>query len=163
MVSTPLFDRGTETYRRAVFFANHEAASRREPRITPEHLALGMLYEPSQELARAWPPGTATVEAAQAALRRAAARQSEPIDQDPRPLSAESMIVVRFANRCSTEAGDAYVGLEHLLQSLVTCPGTLLQWLGLRWSVRRSFRRLGLTEPVVETHLRTLRNPGMAR
>ena len=136
-----MFERFTESARRALFFARYEVSQRGGYVLDTEHLLLGVLREGSGIMPRLLALANAPV----AALRR---------DIDARPVSEEQVstsVEVPFsagAQRALQLAGEEadrllhnYIGTEHLLLGLLRCDGstaaTVLANRGLRLAAVR--------------------------
>jgi ATP-dependent Clp protease ATP-binding subunit ClpA len=140
-----------------VYFARHEALQREWRCIEPEHLALGMLYEDTPTLRRAWPPGITSLadvkRRIEASLPAGRAYQT-PIDIS---LSEDAKAVIRASAAASARLGHDEVGLEHLLLGLTTYERTLWSRLAGGFVLKTLLRGQGLDPGVIEAHARKMR------
>jgi len=114
-----MFERYTESARRALFFARFETSQLRERAITPEHLLLGVLREAKGSASQI--------------LRRAnlsydeVARQLESgkTDREPVPTSVEIPFssemhdVLHLTMEEADDLGHRYIGTEHLVLGIL--------------------------------------------
>ena len=110
-----MFERYTESARRALFFARFETSQLRERSITPEHLLLGILRETrgiaSQILRRA----SVSYE------RVAHQLEGNKVDREPVPTSVEIPFspemhdVLHLTTEEADDLGHNHIGTEHLL------------------------------------------------
>lgn len=109
----------TNSYRRCIFFARHEASAFSCNEISPEHLVLGLLrQEPSLVSASARHAMARTIEANESATRRT------PPDEDLR-LSRASIRAVIAANVFARNAGRNEVAPRDLIAGILRERDTL--------------------------------------
>jgi uncharacterized protein (TIGR02246 family) len=107
-----MFERYTETARRAILFARHEASQYGSPRIESEHLLLGLLREGKNQAPAAWELIRKEVES--------------HIIRGPRiptsvelPLSVECQHILKYATELAEQLGHQHVETTHLLLAIL--------------------------------------------
>jgi hypothetical protein len=115
------FSRFTDRAKRAVIAARQEAIKRRNDRVLPEHLILGMLHEREGLAARAIAALGVSPEAARAALGAAlpAAMPDEKPYPGHVPFDSRTMKVFELTLREALALGHNYIGTEHILLGLL--------------------------------------------
>jgi len=109
-----VFERYTESARRAVFFARYEASNYGSPYIETEHLLLGLLRE-HRGLAK-WFPGDTNVEPQiRAEIEKRITRGNRFSTSVEVPVSSECKQVLNLAMDASERLGHNQVEPEHLL------------------------------------------------
>ena len=121
-----MFERFTESARRAIFFARHNAASYGSPMIETEHLLLGLLRE---HPGKNWFPShsnVATVEPRiRAEIERRITRGKAIATSVEIPLSAECKRILVLASDASDRLGHRAVEAEHILIAILQLPGCM--------------------------------------
>lgn len=108
-----MFERYSESARRAVFFARYEASSYGNPFIGPEHLLLGILREEKDTFAK-WFPGQMNVEELRAEIEKRIKRD-EPISTTIEiPLTNESKKALNFAAAAAEKLRHAPIDTVHM-------------------------------------------------
>jgi ketosteroid isomerase-like protein len=114
-----MFERFTESARRALFFARYEVTVLGGRALEPEHLLLGVMRASEPLLANTF----ALTPAAQADLRTEIARRSTGLPKLPTeaeiPFSPAAKEVLDFAASEAHGLKHAYIGPEHLLLGLL--------------------------------------------
>ena len=115
------FSRFTDRARRAVIAARQEAIKRRNDRVLPEHLTLGLLHEQEGLAARAIAALGVSSEAARAALGAAmpAAMPEGKPSPGHIPFDSRTMKVMELTLREALALGHNYIGTEHILLGLL--------------------------------------------
>ena len=115
------FSRFTDRAKRAVIAARQEAIKRRDDRVLPEHLTLGMLHEQEGLAARAIAALGISPEAARAALSAAlpAAMPDSVPSSGHVPFDSRTMKVFELTLREALALGHNYIGTEHILLGLL--------------------------------------------
>ncbi|MDQ6949219.1 MAG: ATP-dependent Clp protease ATP-binding subunit, partial [Actinomycetota bacterium] len=112
------FSRFTEQARNVVMAAQNEARAAGNPKITPEHLALGLLSEPDSLAARAIVAQGGSL----GTLRRTVSTRLAPAgDQVPDliPYDAQARKALELSFREALRLGHNWVGTEHILLALL--------------------------------------------
>jgi ATP-dependent Clp protease ATP-binding subunit ClpA len=114
------FSRFTDRARRAVIAARQEAIKRRNDRVLPEHLVLGMLHEQEGLAARAIAALGVSPEEVRAAVGAAlpAAMPDDAISGHI-PFDSRTMKVYELTLREALALGHNYIGTEHILLGLL--------------------------------------------
>ena len=114
-----MFERYTESARRALFFARYEVSQQGAISIEPEHLLLGLtragtpLVTPILALSQISPDDLRSeIE------QRSTARERIPTSVEI-PFSSETKQVLLFAAEEADRLGHSYIGTEHLLLGLL--------------------------------------------
>jgi ATP-dependent Clp protease ATP-binding subunit ClpC len=131
-----VFERYTESARRALFFARYETSNFGSLQIEPEHLLLGLLRQASGLTQRLYADAGLTYKAAVAEIRKQhppAERVSTSVEI---PFSESGTAALHAAAREAEGLGHDYIGTEHLLLGLLYTQGTtakgLLESHGIR-------------------------------
>jgi Clp amino terminal domain, pathogenicity island component len=115
------FSRFTDRAKRAVIAARQEAIKRRDDRVLPEHLTIGLLREQDGLAARAIAALGVSPDAARAAL--GAALPAAMPDGKPSPghvpFDSRTMKVLELTLREALALGHNYIGTEHILLGLL--------------------------------------------
>ena len=114
------FSRFTDRAKRAVIAARQEAIKRRDDRVRPEHLTLGILHEQEGLAARAIAAIGVSPDAARAAID-AALPTVTPDRATPEhiPFDSRAMKVLELTLREALALGHNYIGTEHILLGLL--------------------------------------------
>lgn len=108
----------TERARRAVFFAQEEAARLGEFRVGPEHLLLGLLREPdsisSRVLDRLGVPLMRVCKEVEAQIPPGQGRGDQNMELSPRGKRS-----IELAHEEARQMNNNYIGMEHLLLGIV--------------------------------------------
>src|SRR5437870_4494883 len=155
---TEMFERYTETARRAIFFARYEASQFGAQSIEPEHLLLGVSREDKPLLIQILPDGEETLER----IRRSIEDHSPTKERVPTsvelPLAPETKRVLHYAHDESDHLKHRHIGTEHLLLGLMRAEDSvaarILFELGLRLDAMRDVaQRIKAPRPyVVQTN-----------
>jgi ATP-dependent Clp protease ATP-binding subunit ClpC len=144
-----MFERFTESARRALFFARYEASEFGSMSIETEHMLMGLIREASGVVASLLTPEV-TAAMKNDVRRRVAAREKVATSVEI-PFSEETKRVLQYAADEADGLKHAYIGSEHLLLGLLredgTIAGSILKDQGFRLpQVRADLMRL-LSEP----------------
>lgn len=113
-----MFERYTQTARRAVFFARYEASQLGSPYFETEHLLLGILREDGA-LALRFLGSSEVVDSIRKQIdARATTREKIPLHADI-PVTDESKRALSHADDESTRMNHRHIGTEHLLLGLL--------------------------------------------
>ena len=118
-----MFERYTESARRAVFFARYEASAFGSNAIKSEHLLLGLLRE--HTLARSLLGGSEAIQAVRKEIEsrtQIGPKVSTSVDL---PLSEECKQALELAAEEAGNLGDSHIRDGHLLLGLVLVEGSL--------------------------------------
>ena len=114
------FSRFTDRARRAVIAARQEAIRRRNDRVLPEHLVLGLLHEQEGLAARTVAALGVSPEAARAALGATLpAAMPDEVTPGHVPFDSRAMKVLELTLREALALGHNYIGTEHILLGLL--------------------------------------------
>ena len=114
------FSRFTDRARRAVISARQEAIRRRNDRVLPEHLVLGLLHEQEGLAARTVAALGVSPEAARAALGATLpAAMPDEVTPGHVPFDSRAMKVLELTLREALALGHNYIGTEHILLGLL--------------------------------------------
>jgi hypothetical protein len=120
------FSRFTDRAKRAVIAARQEAIKRRQDRVLPEHLVLGMLHEQEGLAAKAITALGVSPEAARAALGAALpAAMPDGVTPGHVPFDSRTMKVLELSLREALVLGHNYIGTEHILLVLLEAEESL--------------------------------------
>src|SRR3989442_9192339 len=136
-----MFERYTETARRAIFFARYEASQFGAQAIEPEHLLLGASREDKTLFIQILPDGEDSLEW----MRKSIENHSPPRPRIPvsveLPLAPETKRVLHYAHDESDRLKHRHIGTEHLLLGLMraehSVAAQVLFELGLRLDAMR--------------------------
>jgi hypothetical protein len=114
------YSRFTDRAKRAVIAARQEAIKRRDHRVLPEHLTLGLLQEQEGLAARAIAAIGVSPDAVRAAVG-AALPAATPDRATPEhvPFDSRAMKVLELTLREALALGHNYIGTEHILLGLL--------------------------------------------
>ena len=131
-----MFERYTESARRALFFARYEASEFGSLSIETEHLLLGLIRSPGGVLARLLKDVGIAPEALRSALVLRIARRAKIATSVEIPFSAEMRRVLTYAAREADDLRHHDIAPAHLLLGLLreegSIAGATLIDLGLR-------------------------------
>jgi ATP-dependent Clp protease ATP-binding subunit ClpC len=113
-----MFERYTESARRVVFFARHEASALGSPAIETGHFLLALVREAAPLLERYLPSPSALRAMRDRVLEFAGAREVTPVDVDL-PLSEEASRALAWAAEEADQLGHRRIGPAHLLLGLL--------------------------------------------
>jgi len=114
------FSRFTDRARSAVIAARQEAIRRRNDRVLPEHLVLGLLHEQEGLAARTVAALGVSPEAARAALGATLpAAMPDEVTPGHVPFDSRAMKVLELTLREALALGHNYIGTEHILLGLL--------------------------------------------
>ena len=114
------FSRFTDRARRAVISARQEAIRRRNDRVLPEHLVLGLLHEQEGLAARTVAALGVSPDAARAALGATLpAAMPDEVTPGHVPFDSRAMKVLELTLREALALGHNYIGTEHILLGLL--------------------------------------------
>ena len=148
-----MFERFTESARRALFFARYEVSQLGATSIETEHVLLGLIRESRGVVARILAP------VAPESLRRDIETRSVYGKKTPTslevPFSAETQRALQFAAEEADRMRHSYIGKEHLLLGLLreesSVAASILTKHGLRLDDVRSTIVKVLAEPAAST------------
>ena len=130
------FSRFTPRAKHSISAAAKEARERRHDHVSPEHLALGLLYEPEGLAAKAIEALGVPLDSARNAL--VAALPSAAVDEpteDKIPFAPRAKKIMKLAVREALLLGHNYIGTEHLLLGVLeeqeAAGGSALTGLGI--------------------------------
>ena len=110
-----MFERYTESARRALFFARYEVSERGATSIEAEHLLVGVSRAASGVVARVLSDANLSTET----LRRDTGERSELREQTPTsveiPFSRSTQHILSFSAEEADRLAHAFIGVEHLL------------------------------------------------
>jgi Clp amino terminal domain, pathogenicity island component len=114
------FSRFTPRAKHSISAAAEEARERRHDRVTPEHIALGLLHEPEGLAAKAIEAFGVPLDSARDALVAALppASVDEPVSGRI-PFTGGAKKTMELAVRAALKLGHNYIGTEHLLIGLL--------------------------------------------
>ena len=147
-----MFERFTESARRALFFARYEVSQLGATSIEPEHILLALTRETKGivacilELSQVSPDRIRSEIESRSAFRQKIATSVEI------PFSAETKRVLQFTTEEADRLRHSYIGTEHLLLGLLreehSVAASILTTLGLRLEeVRRTTLKLLAEQP----------------
>jgi len=114
-----MFERYTESARRALFFARYEVSERGATSIEAEHLLVGVSRAASGVVARLFSDANLSTEM----LRREVGETSALSEQIPTsleiPFSKSTQRILSFSAEEANGLAHAYIGVEHLLLGLL--------------------------------------------
>jgi ATP-dependent Clp protease ATP-binding subunit ClpA len=114
-----VFERFTDRARRVLVLAQEEARLLNHPRISPDHILLGLLAEADGAGAKALLGAGADLEQARAVVKD----QRAPVGQDPGggspPFTPDAKKALENSLREALSMGHSYIGTEHLLLGLL--------------------------------------------
>jgi hypothetical protein len=113
-----LFERFTEKARRVIFFARYEASSYGDPRISTEHLLLGLLREDKALFFRLWKEAE-TVESIRGEIEKHIQRRPKISTSVDLPLANDAKRVLSSASEEADRLDQKHIGTEHLLLGLL--------------------------------------------
>jgi ATP-dependent Clp protease ATP-binding subunit ClpC len=119
-----MFERYTESARRALFFARYEVSLVGATSIEPEHVLVGAARAASGGTARLLEQAGLSADGIRAEL----AAGGSPVDQVPTsqevPFSPPAQRVLQFTADEADSMGHAFIGIEHLLMGLLRESGS---------------------------------------
>ena len=113
-----MFERYTESARRALFFSRYEASETGSATIETEHLLLGLLRGRGI-VSRLFEPANASAEAIAADVRKRITLREKFTTTVEIPFSKETKRVLVLAEEEADRLGHSYIGTEHLLLGLL--------------------------------------------
>src|SRR5262245_36806207 len=114
-----MFERYTETARRALFFARYETAEAGAGTIDTEHMLLGVIRVGKGFARTVLTERGVSFEGVREEVGRRAADQPRTATSVEIPFSAGTHRVLHFAVEESDALGTCYIGTEHLLLGLL--------------------------------------------
>lgn len=120
-----MFERYSESGRRALFFARYESSNRGSLAIEPEHLLSGLLRERKGVLPRVLQELKASPEALEQEYGRLATFREKGPTAVEIPFSRPVKAALNFAVEEADSLGHSYIGPEHLMLGLLRQEGTL--------------------------------------
>lgn len=116
-----MFERFTESARRALFFARYEVSLRGGSTLETEHLLFGLVREPLGIAARILSTPPLSVEAIRSELNRRTVGRTEPrvSSSVEIPFSDESRRAIELSIQEADALHHAYVSVEHMLLGLL--------------------------------------------
>jgi hypothetical protein len=131
-----MFERFTESARRALFFARLEVSESGGPEIRPEHLLLGVIREPKGLVTQIFAQAHVSLETVREAVKWSVASGERISTSVEVRFTDDAQQVLRAAGEEADRLLHNYIGTEHLLLALLTLKGSLaettLTQLGLR-------------------------------
>lgn len=113
-----MFERYTESARRVIFFARHEASEWGSPYIEPEHLVLGLLREARSLLDTLLLPGQGAEDLKRSVEGSLSRREKIPISVDL-PMSHSTKRMLAYAAEEAERLANKHIGPEHLLLGIL--------------------------------------------
>ena len=136
-----MFERYTESARRAVFFARHEASQLGSASIETEHLLLGLTREGDRFIARLFSKSRLSMKQIRRDVESRSPSRGKASTSVEMPLSRESRRVLGHAAEEAERMRHDSIGTEHLLLGLMREEGSvaagILTEMGLRVTVIR--------------------------
>lgn len=114
-----MFERFTESARRAVFFARYEASQYGSPQIGTEHLLLGLWRERRAMMAKLFPGKSASESQIRAEVEKRIERGERIPTSADMPLSEENRNVLKLAVETADRLGYKHISPEHLLIAIL--------------------------------------------
>jgi hypothetical protein len=131
-----MFERFTESARRALFFARLEVSESGGREIRPEHLLLGLIHEPKGLVMEIFAQAHVSLDTVREAVKRSRVPGERISTSVEVPFTDDAQQVLRAAAEEADRLLHNYIGTEHLLLALLTLKGSLaettLTQLGLR-------------------------------
>ena len=116
---TEMFERYTETARRAIFFARYEASQFGADAIEPEHLLLGAFREDKPLFVQILPDGEHSLECIRSNIESHKPTRPRIPTSVELPLAPETKRVLHYAHDESDRLKHRHIGTEHLLLGLM--------------------------------------------
>lgn len=150
-----MFERYTESARRALFFARYESSELSHTSIEPVHLLLGVLRAGKGVTGKLFAPSNVSYEAVRAAVDVGSGERIPTSVEIP--FSTESQRVLDYTAQEADRLGHGYIGTEHLLLGLLreeqSIAFTILNGYGMRLdAVRDHLTQLLTAPPAARTH-----------
>jgi ATP-dependent Clp protease ATP-binding subunit ClpC len=147
-----MFERFTESARRALFFARYEVSQLGATSIEPEHVLLGLTRESKGIIARILALSQVSPDDIRRQIESRAAFRQKIATSVEIPFSAETKRVLQFTVEEADRLGHSYIGTEHLLLALLreehSVAASILTALGLRLDeARRTTVKLLAEQP----------------
>jgi ATP-dependent Clp protease ATP-binding subunit ClpA len=120
-----MFERYTESARRALFFARYEVTARGATSIDTEHLLLGLLRQPKGLIARLFAESNVSPAALQEAIEAPLEVRERLSTSVEVPFSAETQRALQYAAEEADRLLHSYIGTEHLLLGLLREQGSI--------------------------------------
>jgi len=114
-----MFERYTESARRALYFARYEVSQFGATQIGSEHLLLGLIRETEGLVGGLLAEAKVSREALRADIERISAVGEKIATSVEVPFGAETQAVLRAAAEEADRLSHAYIGTEHLLLGLL--------------------------------------------
>jgi len=144
-----MFERYTESARRALFFARYESSDLSHASIEPVHLLLGVLRAGKGVTGKLFAPSNVSYEAVRAAVDVGAGERIPTSVEIP--FSTGSQRVLDYTAQEADRLGHSYIGTEHLLLGLLreeqSIAFTILNGYGMRLDAVRDQLTQLLTAP----------------
>jgi ATP-dependent Clp protease ATP-binding subunit ClpC len=147
-----MFERYTESARRALFFARYEVTQLGGRAIETEHLLLGLIRSPTLLVERIFANAHVSTSAVRADIAQRFAHKEKVPTSVEIPFTEDAKRALELAAREADDLRRSYIGTEHLLLGLLrldkSVAGSVLIAHGLRLTtVREDVERM-LTEPL---------------
>jgi ATP-dependent Clp protease ATP-binding subunit ClpC len=114
-----MFERFTESARRAVFFARYEVSQLGATSIETEHVLLGLIRERKGLVARIFALSKVSPESIRKEIENRAVFRKSISTSEEVPFSPETKRILQFAAEEADRLMHGYIGTEHLLLGLL--------------------------------------------
>lgn len=120
-----MFERYTESARRALFFARYEVSELGSTAIGTEHLLLGLIREPTGLVARVLADAQVSVVALRKDVENRSTFREKVATSVEIPFGADTTRALQSASEEADRLQHRYIGLEHLLLGLLRTEGSV--------------------------------------
>ncbi len=120
-----MFERYTESARRALFFARYEVSQLGATAIEPEHLLLGIVREPVGPVAAILSSAGCSADTVRQEVERRSATREKIATSVEIPFAAGTARVLKFAEEEANRLRHSYIAPEHLLTALLREDGSV--------------------------------------
>jgi ATP-dependent Clp protease ATP-binding subunit ClpC len=150
-----MFERYTESARRALFFARYEVSQLGATSIDPEHVLLGVARAAKGVTARILEDAGVSADGLRREIADRSAQGEKTATSLEIPFSQPTQRVLQFAAEQADRLAHPYIGPEHLLLGLLREDGSMaasiLHGHGLKLTeVRSAVERLSLASPDID-------------
>jgi ATP-dependent Clp protease ATP-binding subunit ClpC len=122
-----MFERYTESARRALFFARYEVSEHGGVALDTDHILLGLIRDPRGLFVRILGMSKVASEDIRKDVEsRTASREKVPTSVEI-PFTAEAKRALEFAAAEADRIGHSYIGTEHLLLGLLRVEGSVVE------------------------------------
>lgn len=131
-----MFERYTESARRALFFARYEVSHLGATELGTEHLLLGLIRESQGPVARIMAASHVSFERLRREIEGRSAFRERTATSVEIPLGAETQRALQFAAEEADRLGHSCIGTEHLLLGLLRDETSLAASILIRHGLR---------------------------